>query len=127
MITITKNGKTKTVSETVYKSVFKDSGWNVVGEQNSPTSAISQEKQKKAKKEIVEEKVVEEVVENNNENAVEDEIPDEVWDEAVAEEEVEKPISEMNHNELVAKAETLGIVTKGMNNKQLRDAIKEKM
>ena len=47
------------VSEFVYMSVFKDSGWNVGGEQNSPTSAISQEKQKKAKKEIVEEKVVE--------------------------------------------------------------------
>lgn len=122
MITITKNGKTKTVSETVYKSVFKDSGWNVVGEQNSPTSAIPSEKQN-VKDEIVEE----EIVENNNDENVEDEIPDEVWDEAVAEEEVEKPISEMNHNELVAKAETLGIVTKGMNNKQLRDAIKEKM
>lgn len=126
MITITKNGKTKTVSETVYKSVFKDSGWTVVGEQ-SPTSAIPKVKQKKEKKETVKE-VENEVVEDNNiETPVEDEIPDEIWDEAVAEEEVEKPISEMNHVELVAKAESLGVVTKGMNNKQLRDAIKEKM
>lgn len=122
MITISKNGKTKTVSTAVYNSVFKDSGWSVVGEQ-SPTSSVSQKKAEVV--ETIEE--VSEVVEDNNENTVEDEIPDEVWDEAVAEEEVEKPISEMNHVELVAKAETLGIVTKGMNNKQLRDAIKEKM
>ena len=122
MITITKNGKTKTVSETVYNSVFKDSGWALVGEQ-SPTSAIPKEKQK----EKVVKEIVEEVVEENKNENVEDEIPDEVWDEVVAEEAVEKPISEMNHNELVEKAESLGITTKGMNNKQLRDAIKEKM
>lgn len=122
MVTITKNGKIKKVSESVYTSVFKDSGWLVVGEK-SPTSAVSQE-QIKAPVETVEEDVEENVVESDNE---EDEIPDEAWDEAIAEGEVEKPISEMSHNELVEKAESLGIQTKGMNNKQLRDAIKEKM
>ena len=122
MLTITKNGKIKKVSESVYTSVFKDSGWLVVGEK-SPTSAVSQE-QIEAPVETVEEIVEENVVESDNE---EDEIPDEAWDEAIAEGEVEKPISEMSHNELVEKAESLGIQTKGMNNKQLRDAIKEKM
>ena len=120
MVTISKNGKTKTVSESVFKSVFKDSGWVVVGE-NSPTSAVP----KKQKLETVKEVVKEEVVEDNEDEN--DEVPDEEWDEAVAEEDVEKPISEMSHNELVDKAESLGIQTKGMNNKQLRDAIKEKM
>lgn len=123
MVTITKNGKIKKVSESVYTSVFKDSGWLVVGEK-SPTSAVSQE-QIEAPVETVEEDVEENVVESDNEE--EDEIPDEAWDEAIAEGEVEKPISEMSHNELVEKAESLGIQTKGMNNKQLRDAIKEKM
>lgn len=122
MVTISKNGKTKTVSENVYKSVFRDNGWAVVGEK-SPTPAVSG----KQKKETVKEEVVESVVESNENENVEDEIPDEVWDEAVAEEDVEKPISEMSHNELVDKAESLGIQTKGMNNKQLRDAIKDKM
>ena len=116
MVTISKNGKTKTVSEPVYNSIFKDAGWKIVGEKSSTSSV----------KEKVE--VEQEVVETNvEENQVEDEIPDEVWDEVQAEEDVEKPISEMSHNELVEKAEGLGIQTKGMNNKQLRDAIKEKM
>ena len=119
MLTITKNGKTKKVSESVFKAVFKDSGWSVVGEQ-SPTSAVSEEHV-----EAVE--TVEEVVEENNDENVEDEIPDEEWDEAVAEEDVEKPISEMNRDELTAKAKSLGINANGMNNNQLRKAIKEKM
>lgn len=119
MLTITKNGKTKKVSESVFKAVFRDSGWSVVGEQ-SPTSAVSEEQ-------IEAVETVKEVVEENKDENVEDEIPDEEWDEAVAEEDVEKPISEMTHNELVEKAESLGIQTKNMNNKQLRDAIKEKM
>lgn len=123
MVTIVKNGKTKTVSEPAYNSIFKDAGWKKVGEKSS-TSSVKEEKV-----EVVNVAEVEAEVEENqaDENDAEDEIPDEVWDEVQAEEEVEKPISEMNHNELVEKAESLGIQTKGMNNKQLRDAIKEKM
>lgn len=128
MLTITKNGKTKTVSESVYKTVFKDSGWMVVGE-DSPTSVI----QKEQVEENTEEEIVNEVVENNeDENVedenVEDEIPDEAWDEAVAEEDVEKPLSDMSHDELVKKAKSLGIAkAEDMINKQLREAIKKKM
>ena len=122
MLTITKNGKTKTVSESVYATVFKDSGWMVVGE-NSPTSVI----QKEQVEENTEEEIVNEVVENNEDENIEDEIPDEAWDEAVAEEEVEKPLSEMNREEIVAKAKSLGINADGMTNKQLREAIKKKM
>ena len=116
MVTISKNGKTKTVSEPAYNSIFKDAGWKIVGEKSS-TSSVN-------KKVEVEQEVVETKVE---ENQVEDEIPDEVWDEVQAEEDVEKPISEMNHDELVAKAKELKIDAKGLNNKQLREAIKEKM
>lgn len=123
MLTITKNGKVKTVSESVYKTVFKDSGWMVVGEQ-SPTPVISEEQVEVNNSE----ENVNEVVENNEDGNVEDEIPDEAWEEAVAEEEVEKPLSEMSHDELVDKAKSLGIAkAEDMNNKQLREAIKKKM
>lgn len=126
MLTITKNGKTKVVSESVFKSVFKDSGWSVVGEQ-SPTPVISDEQVGSNEEDV------NEVVENNEDENVEDEnnedeIPDEVWDEAVAEEEVEKPLSDMSHDELVKKAKSLGIAkAEDMINKQLREAIKKKM
>lgn len=123
MLTITKNGKTKKVSESVFKTVFKDSGWSVVGEQ-SPTSAVSDENVETEKVEI--EENVNEVVEENKDDS-DDEIPDEEWDEAIAEEEVEKPLSEMNREEMLAKAKNLGINADGMNNKQLREAIKKKM
>ena len=120
MLTITKNGRTKKVSESVFKSVFKDSGWLVVGEQ-SPTPVISNEQ-------VENNEEVNEVVENNEDENVEDEIPDEAWDEAVAEEEVEKPLSEMNREEMLAKAKELKITAvKSMTNKELREAIKEKM
>ena len=121
MLTITKNGKTKVVSESVFKSVFKDSGWSAVGEQ-SPTPVISNEQVENNEEDV------NEVVENNEDENVEDEIPDEEWDEVVAEEEVEKPLSEMNREEMLAKAKELKIaVTKNMTNKELREAIKEKM
>lgn len=115
MVTISKNGKTKTVSEPAYNSIFKDAGWKIVGEKSS-TSSVK-------KKVEVKQEVVEAKVEENQE----DEIPDEVWDEVQAEEDVEKPISEMNHDELVIKAKELKIDAKGLNNKQLREAIKAKM
>lgn len=127
MVTITKNGKTKTVSTPAYKSIFKDAGWKVVGEQSSTPSVI-EEKVEETKQEDVD---VETVVEENKEDVDDDnddEVPDEVWDEVQAEEEVEKPLSEMNREEMLAKAKELKVaVTKNMTNKELREAIKAKM
>lgn len=123
-VTIAKNGKTKSVSYPIYRNYFENAGWRVVGE-DTPTPSVAEE--------VVENEVNEtenEVNENTtdvDENEVEDEVADEEWEEAIAEEEVEKPISEMNREELVAKAESLGIDVANKNNNQLRKAIKEKM
>ena len=132
LIKIQKNDTVKTVSEAAYKNYFKDFGW-IVAEGDEPSVAST-------KTEIVEDVVADaddvtestetEVngeVENEVENEVEDEVADEEWDEAIAEEDVEKPLSEMNRDELVVKAESLGIEADGKNNNQLRKAIKEKM
>ena len=127
-VTIVKNGKTKSVSHSIYRNYFENAGWRVVGEENTPTPSVAEE--------VVENEVNEtenEVnenatdVEENETETDEDEVADEEWDEAIAEEEVEKPISEMNRDELVAKAESLGIEVGNRNNNQLRKAIKEKM
>lgn len=122
-IKIQKNDSVKTVSEAAYKNYFKDFGW-VVAEGDEPSVAPTET-------EVVEEapaEVTEEAVETvEAENEVEDEVADEEWEEAIAEEDVEKPLSEMNREELIAKAETLGVDTNGKNNSQLRKAIKEKM
>ena len=124
-VTIKKNGKSKSVSYPVYCNYFQNAGWRVVGE-DTPTPSV-------VENEVVENKTDEaenEVSENTTdveENEVDDEVADEEWDEVIAEEEVEKPISEMNREELVAKAESLGIEVGNKNNNQLRKAIKEKM
>lgn len=56
-----------------------------------------------------------------------DEISDSEWDEAI-DEEPEKPLSEMNREELTAKAESLGIDISGLTkNAQIREKIKSCM
>ncbi len=124
-VTIAKNGKTKSVSYPIYRNYFENAGWRAVGE-DTPTPSVAEE--------VVENEVNEtenEVNENTTDveadETDEDEVADEEWDEAIAEEEVEKPISEMNRDELIAKAESLGIDVGNKNNNQLRKAIKEKM
>lgn len=117
MVNIVKGGITKKVSQSAFDDYFKPQGWEIAGEVKS--SPIPVKKAEKVKPEKVEEVKVEE---NSDE-----EVSDEDWDEAIDElvdEEVEKPISEMNKNELIAKAESLGIDTTGLSNKQLREAIK---
>lgn len=126
-IKIQKNDSVKTVSEAAYKNYFKDFGW-VVAEGDKPSVAPTEtEVVEEAPAEVTEEAVETVETENEVENEVEDEVADEEWDEAIAEEDVEKPLSEMNREELVTKAESLEIDTDGKNNSQLRKAIKEKM
>ena len=126
IVTIEKNGKTKSVSYAAYCNFFKDAGWVVEGEK-SPSQPVTEKKSKKAEKQV--ETVVEETESavEADVNDEEDEIADEEWDEAIAETEVEKPISEMNREELVAKAESLGVKIGNKSNEQLRKAIKEAM
>lgn len=126
IVTIEKNGKTKSVSYAAYCNFFKDAGWVVEGEK-SPSQPVAEKKGKKTNNEVEAnvgetENTVE--AETNNE---EDEIADEEWDEAIAETEVEKPISEMNREELIEKAKSLGIDVSNKNNNQIRKAIKEAM
>ena len=125
LVTIAKNNMQKVVSFTAFRNFFKDSGWEIVGEEKSPTSHIKEEVKEEVIEPVEEENTSDEVVEDTE--ASDDEIPDEEWDEAIAEEDVEKPLSEMNHDELVAKAESLGLTASGKNNSQLRKMIKEVM
>lgn len=128
MVTIKKNGKTKLVSYAAFCTLFKDAGWVVEGEKNSPSQPVVEDKVEKAD-DVVETDVVEDenTVEAEVSEVNEDEVADEEWDEAIAETEVEKPLSEMNREELVAKAESLGIDVGNKNNDQLRKAIKKVM
>ena len=125
IVTIEKNGKTKSVSYAAYCNFFKDAGWVVEGEDNSPSQPVVKEVES-----VVEdagEAETENTVEAEQNEVVDEEIADEEWEEAIAETEVEKPLSEMNREELVAKAESLGIEIGNKNNNQLRKAIKEVM
>lgn len=125
MVTIQKNGMSKTVSESAFRNFFKDSGWVVAGDY-SPALPVEEEKVEEV---AVEETVVENEVNEPEQqvNDVEEEIADEEWEDAIAEEDVEKPLSEMTRAELVEKAKELGIEVSKKNNKQLRDEIKAKM
>ena len=120
-VTIQKGNMVNRVSYAAYRNFFESSGWSIVGEEDSPTSPIEEE--------VVESDVEEtenDVADADEEN-VDDEVADEEWEEAIAEEEVEKPLSEMNREELIAKANSLGVEVGKKNNKQLREAIKEVM
>lgn len=126
IVTIEKNGKTKSVSYAAYCNFFKDAGWVVEGEK-SPSQPVVEKKGKKAKEEVKTDVVETENTVEAEVNDEEDEIADEEWDEAIAETEVEKPLSEMNREELVEKAKSLGIDVSNKNNNQIRKAIKEAM
>ena len=108
-VKISKNGMEKEVSKSAFENFFKNSGWEIAGDKKPATS---QSKKK------VEEKV-EETVENNN---------DDEWDEVLEDEEIEKPLSEMNKKELIEYAEEKGISLAGLNTvNQFRQAIQDYM
>lgn len=101
-IEITKNGKKVEVSKTAFDNFFKNHGWVECKNSAQPVSN---------KKEV---NKVEEIEED--------------WGEIESDEDIEKPLSEMNRNELLALAEKLGVDVSGLSkNSQLRDAIKAAM
>ena len=108
-VKISKNGMEKEVSISAFENFFKNSGWEIAGDKKPATS-----QSKKV------EKVVEEPVENNSEDE---------WDEVLEEDdEIEKPLSEMNKKELMEYAENNGISLAGLNTvAQFRQAIQENM
>lgn len=112
MVKIYKIGNNpKTVSLQAFHNYYENFGWEL------DDSSIKKVQQSIDVKKIEDKHEVEEI---------EQETSDEEWDEAIMDdEEIEKPLTEMNHDELVDKAKSYGIDTVGMNNKQLRDAIKK--
>lgn len=114
MVELTKDGKIIKVPASSYKNFFKSQGWVItdgVEKQSTPTPVTAKKK-------------VEPIVEEEIEVDVDDS-SDEDWDEVLADEDVEKPLSEMNKKELLDKAASLGMdVSDQLTNKQLREAIK---
>ena len=109
-VKISKNGMEKEVSVSAFENFFKNSGWKIAGDKKPATSQSKKEEKKE---------VVEEPVENNS---------DDEWDEVLEDEEIEKPISEMNKKELLDYAERNGISLAGLNTvAQFRQAIQENM
>ena len=103
MVTIKKGSKKLTVSNSAYENFYKGFGWKI-------DDGVEVKKPVK--------KVKEPVVETTEVDDEED------WDSVVEEdEEIEKPLSEMSHNELKDKAVSLGINPAGLSRKQLRDKI----
>lgn len=104
MVAIKKGSKRLRVPNSAYENYYKGFGWKL-------DDGVEVEKTVTHVKEEVEEL-----------STVEDD--DEDWDSVVEEdEEIEKPLSEMSHNELKKKAASLGINTAGLNRKQLKEKI----
>lgn len=105
MVTIKKtlsgHEKQLKVSRSAFKNFYQNAGWQ-----------LSEENVTKIGKA------------NSNDEA---EGTEDGWDEVLEEEAVTKPISEMTREELLAKAESLGIETTNASTKQLRAMIKAAM
>lgn len=114
-VEIQREKERKTVSYSSFKNFFENAGWKVAGEIPATSAPVVK---KETKKQKVEEKV--------EENPVKDE-----WDEVLSEEaedDVEKPISEMNKRELAEYADAHGISLAGLNTaSQFRNAIQDFM
>ena len=128
-IEIFKNGEKRKVSKSAFENFFKDSGWVEVGKTPASSSLDSyqvvekSDNKVKSKVDIEEDKF--EASDESNES-FEDE-----WDEVLSEEEdeeIEKPISEMNKEELIAYAKKHDISLAGLSKvSQYREAIREAM
>lgn len=110
MIRVKKNGKRMEISSAAFHNFYKSAGWEIDGSV------------------VVIEKQVEPSSDEYEEDAEEDE-----WNDALSEEEgfveipddVEKPISQMNHSELIEKAIRVGVdVSDNPSNAKLRDRIR---
>ena len=121
LVKIQKNGKTLEVSKSAFKNFYENSGWEEVGEM--PTSSNNQ----KAQEEDLDKNTINNKAKEDN---VLPESPSESsdadWDEVMNEEDedVQKPISEMNRNELIKFAADNDISLVGLTkNAQFREAI----
>lgn len=123
-ITITKNNQTKRVSKGSFEDYFKNAGWVEAGK--NPASSNSQE----AQEEPSNKKVI------NNKEEDKDVIPEapgdsekDEWDEVLEDEEedeeIHKPIAEMNREELIKFAKDNNISLAGLTkNNQFKEAIR---
>ena len=104
MVAIRKGSKKLRVPNSAYENYYKGFGWKLDdGQEIKKVSSKS-------------ETVAEELAQIDED--------EEDWDSVVDEdEEVEKPLSEMNYDELKKKAASLGINPTGLNKRQLKDKI----
>lgn len=103
-VEIKKGNKIVSTTEAAYSNFFKSNGWKLV-KNLQPKLA-------------------------KNETKEEEPVADNEWDEVIEEEanEIQKPLSEMNRNELIELANSLGVDVSNLNkNAQLREAIKAVM
>lgn len=117
MVTIVKGSKTLSIPVGAYKTVYAPAGW-VLAEEVKTTAAEKPVKPEKTEKEPkIEEPVVEEAEEDEEDEDVEYVDPEDL---------LEKPLEELDFDELKILAEYLDINVKGMNtSKALRTAIKK--
>lgn len=109
MVKIAKGNKVKTTSFSSFENFYKNSGWELVEGSSNKTEEV------KPAKKVKEPEII-------------DEPTDDEWEDAMDDEEVEKPLSEMNNAELKEYAAKYGIDITGLNsNKQIREAIKAAM
>lgn len=119
MVKIEKNGKRMEVSSAAFHGFYEDAGWMLVSDyvpDGIPTSDT--------------EKLVDSFPEDPDEDSDGDSDDDD-WEEVLVDNEpempegVEKPISQMNHDELMQKAERLGLdVSDNPSNAKLRERIR---
>lgn len=117
-VKIKKGEKVLTVPKTSFLNFFADQGWEEV-------KSSSHSGKEKKNEEVKEEELKDESVEEETEETTE-EVKDE-WDEAMEEDEadIEKPISEMTKDELIAYADQNGIDISGLTKtSQIKEAIK---
>lgn len=113
MVKISKNGKRMDVPSAAYQNFYKGAGWFIVEEPKTVTD------------------VAEPFDDVHGLVTDDEEVDDSEWDEVEEEEPeipegVEKPIAQMNHDELIEKAVRMGVdVSDNPNNKQLRERIRK--
>lgn len=125
MVTVTKGSRTLVVPVGAYKTTYAPAGWVLQGEVevSAPEKPVEE---KKAEEPKAEKPVEKPEPETEDEDEAEDEAEDEDVEYVDPEELLEKPLEELDFEELKILAEYLEIDTKGMTtSKALRSAIKK--
>lgn len=119
-IKIFKNGKTLEVSKSSFENFFRNSGWSEVNK--NLTSSNHQKSSRKPENKNINNTKDSEL---NVKEEASGESSDDEWAE-VLEEEIQKPITEMNRDELIEFAKANNISLEGLTkNNQFREAIRE--